>query len=693
MYNDIKFNIKEIQPINNGNKYKVTIKIPMKYGWVDNVNFIVRKGYETLNFPMKHKDNNDKYAIFETEVELETRAIYHYYFFYQINNEIKYVKKINNDINTSINIDEMFKMSVNFKTPDWAKGKIMYHIFVDRFKRGSKEKLKLMPNRTVYNSWQDEMLIGPNEQGIWNADFYGGDLKGIEEELDYIKSLGVSILYLSPIVWSQSNHRYDTSDYENVDPYVGTNEDLAHLCQIAHRKGFKVILDAVFNHTGSDSKYFNKYRNFNTEGAYINPNSSYFPFYDTRIENNQIIFNYWWGMTNLPVCNKNSKEWQEYILGKGGIIDKWFSLGIDGLRLDVADELTDEFIEKIRIAVHRNKKDGFILGEVWENPMRVGRSYISSGKSMHSVMNYQLFEGLIKFFKYKEPHRLHYTLRDIQAEYPKPTIDTAMNFTSTHDFSRIMTLLGKKRFDPYHRFNNLDPFFKDKIIESLWEMGFNNNAIIELLNGKREIDYYQYRDLIEKLKWKGIYGDALEYIKSSIGFSPFDRGKKWSKDLPDDIEKDLEFARNYRLTEEEYLEARDVYEAYLLFLISYPGIFTCFYGDEIGMEGLNNLANRRAFPWGYGDKEIFKYFLSLGQFRNKYPFLKEAEFYLLDLIPEFVSFERIGENDKMFVAINNSDQERRIILPNEYKDGDIAFTLKKSKKDFLSPYGGVIIKK
>ena len=112
--------------------------------------------------------------------------------------------------------------SPDFETPDWAKGKIMYHIFVDRFNRGSNDPLKPMPRRTTYDNWDDEMILGPNQDGIWNADFYGGDLKGIEQKLDYIKSLGVDIIYLSPIVHSQSNHRYDTSDYENVDPYAGS---------------------------------------------------------------------------------------------------------------------------------------------------------------------------------------------------------------------------------------------------------------------------------------------------------------------------------------------------------------------------------------------------------------------------------------------------------------------------------------
>ncbi len=143
----------------------------------------------------------------------------------------------------------MFKMSVNFKVPEWAKGRMMYHIFVDRFNRGSNEPMKEMPRRHIHKSWDEPIVVEGDEQGIWNNDFYGGDLKGITQKLDYIESLGVEILYLSPIVYSQSTHRYDASDYEVVDPYAGTMEDLKELCDEAHKRGMKVVLDAVFNHT------------------------------------------------------------------------------------------------------------------------------------------------------------------------------------------------------------------------------------------------------------------------------------------------------------------------------------------------------------------------------------------------------------------------------------------------------------
>ena len=343
MNNEVTHEFNELEKNENGIKYKVTIELPMEIGWIDYIDLIIDESYKSTIYPLQHVININNKAIFETTLELPTKAIYHYYFKYKVNNEIKYINKENHPENY-ITKDEMFKTSVNFETPSWAKGKIMYHIFVDRFNRGSQKPLKDMPRRTIYNSWNDEMILGPDKNGIWNADFYGGDLKGITNKLDYIKSLGVDIIYLSPIIHSQSNHRYDASDYENVDPYAGCNEDLKILCDEAHKKDIKIILDGVFNHTGNDSKYFNEYNTFNTLGAYQSMYSTYAPFYKKYYHNGNLYYDYWWGMPNLPVCNGYSQEWKQYILGIDGIIDQWFKLGIDGLRLDVADELTDEFI-------------------------------------------------------------------------------------------------------------------------------------------------------------------------------------------------------------------------------------------------------------------------------------------------------------------------------------------------------------
>ncbi len=442
----IEFQITTIEEKENSTLYRIQIKVPMEMGWIERMKWICEDNERRFAYPLSHTENDDVFACFEGEVELSTKALYHHYFSFEANGEFIYFKKRNQEKTHEITKEEMWKMSSGFSVPSWAKGKIMYHIFVDRFCKGENYALKPMPNREIYSSWDDEMRVGPDTDGNWNVDFYGGNLKGIYQKLDYIQSLGVSILYLSPVVWSQSNHRYDTSDYETVDPYAGTNQDLKNLCDAAHQKGMRVILDAVFNHTGNDSKYFNEYEHFDELGAFQSQESKYYSFFRKYISNNQTFFDYWWGMPNLPVCDGSSKDWQDYIYGEGGIIDLWFSLGIDGLRLDVADELSDEFIEGIHRAVKRNKEDGFILGEVWKNPMRMNRSYLESGKGMHSVMNYPLMDALFRYFKYKDVPKLSEVIRNFQREYPVQTIHSLMNFTSTHDMTRVINLLGTKHF-------------------------------------------------------------------------------------------------------------------------------------------------------------------------------------------------------------------------------------------------------
>jgi len=608
----LKFN--EIKKEENGNRYKVTITLPMEVGWIDYLDLIIEKGNETLTYPLKHKINENNKIIFETEFYLETRAIYHYYFKYKSNDQIKYINK-ENKIDDKIITDDMFKMSVNFNTPDWAKGKIMYHIFVDRFNRGSKEKMKPTPRRTTYNNWEDEMILGPDQNGIWNADFYGGDLLGIEQKLDYIKSLGVDIIYLSPIVHSQSNHRYDASDYENVDPYAGSNDDLKHLCEEVHKRGMKIILDAVFNHTGNDSKYFNEYGTFDTIGAYQSIYSTYAPFYKKHYNNGKVYYDYWWGMPNLPVCNGYSYEWQNYILGKNGIIDKWFNLGIDGLRLDVADELTDEFIEGIRRAVKRNKEDGFILGEVWKNPMRMGRGYIESGYGMDSVMNYPLIDALIRYFKYNDINKLSYTINDIKREYPQDTINTLMNFTSTHDISRAINIFATYDFQEYG-------------------------------------------------EWA------------------------WNP-----IRSDLDWCKNFNLTKEQYQYGKEIYKAYVFALTFMPGILSIFYGDEIGIQGIGNLANRKPYPWGKTDEDLLSYFKYIGNIRKQEPFLQEAELNILDINKDFLMFERFSKEEKTLTTINRTNEEKEFNIPREYQNKTKTYTLNNSKKGYLSPFGGITIKK
>ena len=610
----VEYRIKELKKNDIGCKYNIEIKIPTN-GWIDDVHFVVENKNYYSSVPLKFVRCENGRAIFTGNVDLETSALYRYCFFYRADGKPKHYKR--EDITHEehrIIPDEMWKMSVNFKTPDWAKGKIMYHIFVDRFKRGSQTKLEEMPRRHIHTSWDEDVVIGPDEDKIWNNDFFGGDIQGIIEKLDYLKELGVAILYLSPIMMSQSNHRYDTADYECVDPYAGTNLDLKKLCDEAHQRNMKVILDGVFNHTGNDSKYFNQYKTYDTEGAYQNPNSPYAPFYHYRIRDNQIYYQYWFGFETLPRCNCYSKEWQEYITGVGGVIDKWFNLGIDGLRLDVADELSDTYLELIRRAVKRNKEDGLIIGEVWEDPMNMNRGYIENGKCMDTVMNYQLADALIRYFKYNDINKLAGVIRNINVNYPDETIYTLMNFTSTHDISRPLNIFGTDYFAPYQ-------------------------------------------------KWA------------------------WDPTI-----KDLDFCRNFKLTTEQYVHGKEVYKAFVFALAFMPGIFSIFYGDEVGIEGHDNLANRKQYPWGSEDKDLLEFFKSITTLRNKQPFLETANLKILHLNYQYFMFERKNRKQKSLFVVNRTDKEVKIALPSEYQEKEKVYSLNNSTKDKLTPYGAIIVK-
>lgn len=696
----VKYSITKINQHPNGEELLFSLDIPMDVGWIDSCVLVIEDDYGIKRVPMSFLENRDSFVCFDASVFLEQRANYRYYFEYFVLGEKYYIT--NHETKKSIEYDEKNKLSVMFSVPDWAKGAVMYHIFLDRFYRESNDRPKEMERRQIHNDWKEDVVLGDNpnilkhypEEQVWNVDYFGGDFQGIIQKLDYLNFLGVTILYLSPVPKSQSNHRYDATNYYEVDPYLGKTEDLKKLCEEAHKKGMKVLLDAVFNHVGDESIYFDRYgeyrgNNSYENGAFQNPNSKYYSMFRYYHGNNT----YWYQFPTLPELNCDSEEWRKYFCGEGGVIDFWFSLGIDGLRLDVADSLSDAALEQIHNAAIRNKEDALIIGEVWDDPFKKGRSYISSGKSMHTTMNYQLVDALVRYFKYQDLSKLSYILRDIQAYYPTEMIPTLMNFTSTHDISRPITLFGKKEFDPDGKFSELDGYFQSKLYEAFWEMGYSNEDVASLLAGKMEMNYYEYQQLMQILSHKGLESHTLTYLQSIFHFTPFDNDQEYAKDLPEDIKQNLEYTRRYLLTEEEYKRAKDVYQAYLLFLATYPGIFSIFYGDEAGMQGLNNLANRRPFPWGDEDTDLVTYFQQLGNFRKSYPFLRDADFHLIDLSSDNVLFERVGKDRSILVAINNSDQEKKILLPEEYQDGQKVLTLKKSKKDSLNPYGGVIIEK
>lgn len=333
--------------------------------------------------------------------------------------------------------------SKDYKTPEWLKGGTMYQIFPDRFcKRGSMTDIK---GRIRREDWGGVPSYKPNEKGkVLNNDFFGGNAKGIISKLKYLKSLGVTVIYLNPIFEAASNHRYDTSDYMKIDRYFGSKEEFDTLVERAQKHGIKVILDGVFNHTGDDSVYFNKYGNYSSLGAYQSKESPYASWYSFQRFPEK--YSSWWGIDILPEINEQSPEYQEFIMGENGVLKYWLKSGIGGYRLDVADELPDFFLKKLRKSVKESNPNAVIIGEVWEDASdkisySQRRAYLQ-GEELDSVMNYPLKDAIIGYIQSGKAKNLLHSVKVLIDHYPKQTLDCLMNILGTHDTPRILTVLG-----------------------------------------------------------------------------------------------------------------------------------------------------------------------------------------------------------------------------------------------------------
>ncbi|MCF0103777.1 MAG: glycoside hydrolase family 13 protein, partial [Eggerthellaceae bacterium] len=340
------------------------------------------------------------------------------------------------------------------KMPEWYRKGIVYQIFPDSFFRGSGEfdysklpdKIHKNGPKREFREWGESPRYKRLEDGgIDTWGFYGGTLKGIEEKLDYIKELGASIIYLNPIFMAASSHRYDTADYTKIEPLLGTEEDFKSLCKQAKKRGIRIILDGVFNHTGCDSVYFNKYKNFGDGGAYNKEHSKYHDWYTF---NEDGTYSAWWGNQDLPDLNEHNESYRNYICGEDGVVQKWLKLGASGWRLDVADELPDDFIADIRRAGKKVKRDALLMGEIWEdasNKRAYGklRKYFN-GDEFDCVMNYPFCTAIEDFLVGNiDAEFVAETITSLQENYPRQAFFGNLNMLSSHDRMRMMTVLGE----------------------------------------------------------------------------------------------------------------------------------------------------------------------------------------------------------------------------------------------------------
>lgn len=470
-----------------------------------------------------------------------------------------------------------------FTTPDWLAGGVMYQVFPDRFARSGQPKEGVPADRVLREDWGGQPVWRPDENGIVrNNDFFGGDLNGICEKLPYLKSLGVTCLYLNPIFEAHSNHRYDTADYSRIDPLLGTEEDLRRLAKEAKRLGIRLMLDGVFSHTGADSVYFNKNGRYSTEGAYQSPTSPYASWYHFSHWPDQYAG--WWGFNTLPEVEELNEAFLTYITGEGGILQRWLQAGASGWRLDVADELPDGFLEALRASVKRADPDAMVLGEVWEdasNKHSYGhrRRYLL-GRQLDSVMNYPFRQAILDFLRGGEARRFFNSILTVVENYPPQVTRLLMNSLGTHDTERAITLLAG---EPAHG-----------------------------------------------------------------------RGRNWQAQVT--------------LSPEQRQPGKRLLKLAAVLQYCIPGVPCVYYGDEAGMEGYQDPFNRGCYPWGHEDNDLIAWYRELGAVRGECSALREGAFRPLFEGDGVVVFERRDDNETLLCAVNRTEGEQVIPLPDEWCD-------------------------
>lgn len=336
-----------------------------------------------------------------------------------------------------------FQMTVyarDFAPPDWMPGAVFYQIFPDRFYRGEKAPPALPEGRTYHADWQDAPLLALDPETGDNIahDFFGGTLDGIREKLSYLASLGVTGLYLNPIFHAKTNHRFDTTDWEAIDPMVGTKEDFRALCEAAGRHGMRVVLDGVFSHAGSENAFFG-----NARVRRDSPYRDWF-FFDAWPDQ----YKSWWGFRTLPELNKRSPGVVRYFLtGEKAIVKRWLREGANGWRIDVADELPMDYLREMRKSAREAKPDAALIGEVWED----ASSKISYGEmrcyclgdTVDGVMNYPLRDAAVAFLTGAiDAYAFKRRMDSLYENYPPPFAWGLLNMIGSHDRARILNALA-----------------------------------------------------------------------------------------------------------------------------------------------------------------------------------------------------------------------------------------------------------
>ncbi len=475
------------------------------------------------------------------------------------------------------------------EVPEWYKNGIVYQIFPDRFARDEdwRERTEAANKkindrrsdmkRVIQEDWTKAAYYVRDESGkVTEWPMMGGSLKGIEERLDYLRSLGVTCIYLNPIFEGSSNHRYDTGDYMHVDGALGTDKDFEELAAAAKERGMRIILDGVFSHTGADSIYFDKIGNYsemhpdekNPEGAWGSEDSPYRSWFKFD-ENEDCGYSSWWGVEDLPEVDENNPGYREFILGEDGVVAHWMKKGASGWRLDVADELPDSFIVETRKRIKAVDPDGLLLGEVWEdasNKISYGerRKYFM-GDELDSTMHYPLRDILLDYINFTIGSSAAVDrLMNIAENYPPENFYATLNLLGSHDRARIMTMMAAEE---------------------------------------------DYRSATKKVK-------VLSTLQYGL-----------------------------------------------------PGVPCIYYGDEAGLMGSTDPANRSGYPWGFENLDLGYHYRMLGLLYDEHSALKDGSFRLLSgdhgISEDILAFTRSGRD------IAGTEETILILANRRYEPAEI----------------------
>ena len=343
----------------------------------------------------------------------------------------------------------------DYKVPDWARDAVYYYIFPDRFRNGDpsndpKPGVDKFHDGTVelHKNWLDKPWVphsGDGSDDQYSNDFFGGDLKGITDKLDYIRELGANTLYINPIFEASSNHKYDTANYKKIDPHFGTTAEFETLNREAAKRGIRVVLDTSLNHVGRDSLYFNRYGNFPELGAFdhgrIQPESKYaswFTFYPNE-KNPDLQYKGWAGIPDLPELDKSQPALRDYFYGKDGVMQLWLGRGLSGWRMDVAPWIPDDFWREWRAAVKQAKPDAVTVAESFFDS-----SKFFLGDEFDSTMSYIFRSTVVAYANGAKATDIYRNIELMRENYPPQAFYALMNLIDSHDSSRALYDFGWK---------------------------------------------------------------------------------------------------------------------------------------------------------------------------------------------------------------------------------------------------------